>query len=319
MAFDPRLALTFVAIAKEGSFTRAAERLNVAQPWVSEQLKRLETQVGFPLLERSTRHMRLTPHGARFLEHAKALLEAQTAAQAYVDDVRQGEAETLRIGAVYVLLREPVRAELIAAFAQACPQVRMEIANGAADELLKRLGDGELDVVLGFGAAAEDSRGLEEARICTRYGHLMTPLSDPLSACEEVSLDQMAGRTVVLNPGRADSNLVRRATAPLAATGARIEFAPESNDLTTTVYARSRNAMCVRWLPGPTPRHLWEGMACLPIAGSPLRMEVKLTAVRGPRRPAVRRFWGFARRFRESAWPSEGGPSAPGARIGGDA
>lgn len=70
----------FVAIAEERSFTRAAERLWVAQPGLSTQVRRLETELGVKLLDRHTRGVDLTPAGALFLERARAALAAADAA-----------------------------------------------------------------------------------------------------------------------------------------------------------------------------------------------------------------------------------------------
>lgn len=70
----------FVAIAEERSFTRAAEGLWVAQPGLSTQVRRLETELGVKLLDRHTRGVDLTPAGALFLERARAALAAADAA-----------------------------------------------------------------------------------------------------------------------------------------------------------------------------------------------------------------------------------------------
>src|ERR1700709_640112 len=72
----------FAAIAEEGSFTAAAERLWVAQPGLSTQIRRLETELGVRLFERHTRGVTLTPAGALFLERARVALAAADAAAA---------------------------------------------------------------------------------------------------------------------------------------------------------------------------------------------------------------------------------------------
>jgi DNA-binding transcriptional LysR family regulator len=72
----------FVAVAEEGHVGRAAQRLRIAQPPVSRQIRALEDEIGTPLFERTPRGMRLLPSGAAFLMHARAILEAVDRASA---------------------------------------------------------------------------------------------------------------------------------------------------------------------------------------------------------------------------------------------
>src|SRR5512133_1087047 len=77
---DLRLLRSFVAVAEELHFTRAANRLYVAQQALSRDIRRLESQIGVPLFARSTRHVSLTADGERLLAHARSLLALNDAA-----------------------------------------------------------------------------------------------------------------------------------------------------------------------------------------------------------------------------------------------
>src|ERR1700722_11862721 len=88
----------FVAIAEERSFTRASERLWVAQPGLSTQIRRLESELGVRLFERHTRGVDLTDAGEVFLERARTALEAADAARATGSDLRQGLVGSIRLG-----------------------------------------------------------------------------------------------------------------------------------------------------------------------------------------------------------------------------
>lgn len=98
----------FVAVGEECHFGRAAERLHIAQPPLSQQIKALESELGVRLLNRSTRKVELTPAGERFLERARAILASLDAAEVEANRIAAGEIGTLAIGftgtATYELL-----------------------------------------------------------------------------------------------------------------------------------------------------------------------------------------------------------------------
>src|ERR1044072_6552286 len=90
----------FVAIAEERSFTRASERLWVAQPGLSAQIRRLESELGVQLFERHSRGVDLTGAGELFLERARTALAATEAARATGDELEEGLVGSVRLGTV---------------------------------------------------------------------------------------------------------------------------------------------------------------------------------------------------------------------------
>jgi DNA-binding transcriptional LysR family regulator len=137
----------FVAIAEERSFTRAAERLWVAQPGLSTQIRRLEAELGVGLFERHTRGVDLTQAGALFLERARAALAAADAASSIGSDLNGGVAGTLRVG-----LATPARwngtAALLERFAREHDRVELMVLEGYGGTLWRDLRDGRLDAVI---------------------------------------------------------------------------------------------------------------------------------------------------------------------------
>src|SRR5262249_28873717 len=90
----------FVAVAEQLSFRGAAEKLNMAQPPLSAQIKGLEEELKVQLLERSTRRVRLTHGGEVFLAHARSVLEMAAGAAQHAREAEQGVVGTLRVGII---------------------------------------------------------------------------------------------------------------------------------------------------------------------------------------------------------------------------
>src|SRR5690348_12666697 len=95
---DTRLLRAFVTVAEELNFTRAAERLFVAQQALSSQIRQLEGRLGVTLFERTTRRVALTEAGERLLPHARAALEALDGGVAELEAARRAARATLRVG-----------------------------------------------------------------------------------------------------------------------------------------------------------------------------------------------------------------------------
>src|ERR671911_2509030 len=95
---DLRQLRAFVAVAEELNFTRAAERLHMAQQAISKSVRQLEAELGVELLERTTREVRLTEAGAALLEAGRDVLRAADAAFARAREVGAGLSGTVRLG-----------------------------------------------------------------------------------------------------------------------------------------------------------------------------------------------------------------------------
>ena len=103
----------FVAVAEELSFTRAAERLHIGQPPLSQQIQALEAEVGAQLLERSKRWVRLTEAGKLFLDDARRVLALSEQAKLTARRAQRGEAGELRIGFTFSTPFTPLFATVI--------------------------------------------------------------------------------------------------------------------------------------------------------------------------------------------------------------
>jgi DNA-binding transcriptional LysR family regulator len=145
----------FVAIAEERSFTRAAERLWIAQPGLSSQIRRLEAELGVRLFERHTRGVDLTDAGELLLERARATLAAADAALSTGRDLQAGLVGTVRLG-LPVEAPAEFASSLLAAFGRDHPDVEVTVFESYGGALMRDLRDGRIDAVIApslFGSA----------------------------------------------------------------------------------------------------------------------------------------------------------------------
>lgn len=201
----------FVTIAEEKHITRAAARLGIAQPPLSQQLRALETDVGTALFERTPRGVVLTPAGEAFLPKARAALA--TAMQA-AEDARLAAAGlrgTLNVGFVTSAALHPFVPALIRSFAHSHPDVRLEVGEGNAAELTERISTGSLDAALirvpvGKSAQVMTCELLREKTfLALPHGHRLLSRWQPGAEGPRLALTQLADDPFIL---------VRRAPAP---------------------------------------------------------------------------------------------------------
>jgi DNA-binding transcriptional LysR family regulator len=151
----------FVAIAEERSLTGAAERLWIAQPGLSTQMRRLEAELGVKLFERHTRGVDLTHAGALFLERARVALAAAEVAAATGRDLEAGVIGTVRLGLASGA-RWRNASELLQRFGQVRPGVELTVVEAYGGMLWRELREGRLDALLApTGHASPDLRTLE--------------------------------------------------------------------------------------------------------------------------------------------------------------
>jgi DNA-binding transcriptional LysR family regulator len=137
----------FVAVAEELSFRGAAEKLRMAQPPLSSQIKRLEQELGVQLLERTTRAVSLTHAGRVFLDEARSVIAASSQAEQRARDAQNGLAGTLRLGIIAPVAGAWL-AGLLRRFRQRFPGVQLSLFDLTSTEQLTRLHEQQLDVGL---------------------------------------------------------------------------------------------------------------------------------------------------------------------------
>jgi LysR family transcriptional regulator, hydrogen peroxide-inducible genes activator len=137
----------FHAVARAGSFTRAAEELGIAQPSLSQQIRRLEKKIGTPLFERLGRSVRLTAFGEALREPALTILQEVTMAENSLANLREGVRGRLRMGVIPTILPYWI-APRIAEFRKAFPDVDLQLVEDSTPRLVEQLQSGDLDVAV---------------------------------------------------------------------------------------------------------------------------------------------------------------------------
>ncbi|WP_415921665.1 LysR family transcriptional regulator [Tateyamaria sp. SN6-1] len=135
----------FVAVADHGGITHAAERLNIAQPAVSRQIRDLEAELGVTLLIREGRRVALSEAGLAFAERARAVLAATDEAVAEARRIERGEAGHIRIGLLESASWSGHLPEALSRFARTYPDVRMDIVPMGSVEQINAVLAGDLN------------------------------------------------------------------------------------------------------------------------------------------------------------------------------
>ena len=180
---DTRLLRAFVTVAEELSFTRAAERLFVAQQALSSQVQQLEGRLGVKLFERTTRKVSLTEAGEQLLPHAVATLAALDGGMRALEAARRAERATLRVGLSGTAM-VPAAGETMRRFAKRHPDVELVVSNTGLDQPAAGLKEGAVDVAFVRPPFVDD--GLSTVTILTEPRYAVLPKDHPLAAREFV-------------------------------------------------------------------------------------------------------------------------------------
>ncbi|WP_410618494.1 LysR family transcriptional regulator [Amycolatopsis sp. cmx-8-4] len=281
----------FVAVAEEGNFTRAAERMHVAQPGVSAQIRRLERELGQELLDRSGRTVRLTDVGAAALPHARAALAAVQGVREAVDELAGLVRGQVALGAV--TSAGPVGLpDLLAGFHERYPAVEITLAEANSDTMLTALREGRLDLAI-VGLASEPPPGITTQVLIDEPFLAVTAPSGPLAGRAEVALADLAGPPLMALPkGTGLRTALDRA---FAAEGLTPRIAFEAADPNVLVQLAVRG-LGVAVVPESLARYHEGDVRVLDIVRPRLRGVLALAwRAEGPIGPAARALIAFAR------------------------
>ncbi|RKR75166.1 LysR family transcriptional regulator [Frondihabitans australicus] len=305
---DNRQLEVFVAVAREGGFTRAAERLHTVQSAVSATILALETDLGERLFDRTTRTVRLTGAGAALLPHAETILAAFTAARDAVESVSGGLSGAIRIGYMTNVTLFDIPA-LLGTFSADHPGVTLHLAPASRGTggLVDALRGGDLDVAF-LSAAPEQYPDLDISVLASSPVGLVVAAGDPLARRDRILLAETAGlRFVDFREGFGNRTVI---DAELARRGLRRDVPIETSDI-NDLAALARNGLGAAFL----PRYLVDGDPTLHwITVSDAAFEMPVSVATSRERPLSAAAGRLALLARDAATPSPspapaGGPA----------
>lgn len=194
---DFRQLEIFVAVAEDLHFSRAAARIGIAQPPLSQHVRKLEAELGVQLLVRTSRRVAITPAGGQLLKLARELLLKREDAIRLVRRTAEGEVGELAIG-FGASSATRVLSDAVRAFRSAAPAVRLSLREGAATELGEALAKGELDVAILRGPYSH--RELAVETLAREHLVLVLPASSEHASQTDVALASLATEPFVLFP-----------------------------------------------------------------------------------------------------------------------
>ncbi|MBV9657490.1 MAG: LysR family transcriptional regulator [Verrucomicrobia bacterium] len=196
----------FLAVAEAGSFSRAADRLGISQPSVSQQMRDLESDLRVALFQRRGKRILLTPSGLIFQEHARAILRQL---ENFLQELGSAPGQlrgALHLGVVPIL-NVPLIPHLLGLFAADHPGIHLTVEEISSTEIETALEEGRMDVGLGF--LTRHSPNLHYECLCTDEFALIVSAAHPWAKRRAVPLSELHQQRLLQLP---DSFVMRRMT-----------------------------------------------------------------------------------------------------------
>ena len=199
----------FLAVARHGSVTAAAEQLGRTQQAVSKSLQQLEERLGVRLFDRANGPVRLTAFGEMLVEHARTADDALRRFETEVHRTRHVQSEPLRLG-VGPTAASQILPAAVALLSKEIPGLRCEVEGGIVVDLLPKLQRGELDLVVVLATAEGGDAGLASEVLGQESFVVVAGRNHPFAARESLGAAHLAGAQWMLgvNLGEIESSLL---------------------------------------------------------------------------------------------------------------
>ena len=292
---DPRVELRhlryFVAVAEELHFGRAAEKLHLAQPPLSQQIRQLENILEYPLFLRTSRSVRLTPAGEVYLERARRLLRSAERDIHEMRQVAKGEMGSLRIGFVGSAMLTMLPATL-RAYRETFPGIALHLNESFTSRVMSGLEDGTLDVGI-----LRDGDPADTLQVTTLFSEpfvAVVPAHHTLARKRWISPEALRNEPFVFYPRSAGNRAFEKTLSVCEAFGFRPQITQEvSNWL--TILCLVGTGIGVSIAPACVQHITWPESVCIPLRGVDVLSQVEIAWRKGDRRPMIEHFVPLAR------------------------
>ncbi|AKQ61800.1 LysR family transcriptional regulator [Bordetella hinzii] len=290
----------FQTVAREGSFTRAAALLHIAQPPLSRQIRQLEEELGVTLIERGSRGLKLTEAGRFFHEQSLQLTARLDEIVAGTRRLGAQAARWFSIGFVPSTLYGFVP-ELIRYLRQADAQVEVGLSEMTTLPQIEALKSGRID--LGIGRIPFDDPAIERRVLMEEPLVAALPPSHPLAGRKRLTVAELAAQPFVLYPARPRPNYADHVLGLFRAAGHQPTVIQEANELQTAL-GLVVAGLGLTLVPASVQRSNRADIACLPVDAPAFTSPVILSWRRGDSSPFLAQAIAAAERLaRQAAAP----------------
>jgi DNA-binding transcriptional LysR family regulator len=290
----------FLAVAEELHFHRAAARLHISQPPLSQQIRALERELGVTLLERNRRRVTLTAAGESFRDDARSVLAAVDRAAERARNVARGAIGSLSIAFVGSAMFSPTLPDILRAFRSGHPEVELVLRELPTVAQLNALVRGELDlgVIRGPIAEADIDPQLELLAIQRENLVAALPADHPLTARRRLRAESLRGETFVILDRRDSPGLFAGLVSTMGEVGGVPDDVLEVAEM-QTIISLVAGGFGVSLVPASVGQVERTGVAFRPIAGPTPTIELALAWRRGGNSPVRDAFIELARPVRD--------------------
>jgi DNA-binding transcriptional LysR family regulator len=275
----------FLAVAEEGNFTRAAARLGIGQPPLSQQIRDLETEIRAMLFHRVPHGAELTAAGAAFLPEAKASLAAAEKARLAAQSANRGETGRLSLGFTASSAFNPIVSTTIRRFQARWPDVQLSLTEMNTLGLMQKLERGELDATF-MRPGHDDPDGVKLKRLPDEPMVVALPANHPLAKQKTLPLALLAKESFILFPRLVGLSLYDDVVRACREAGFELMVAQEAPQISSVVNLVAAD-LGVSIVPASISQIKLAGVAYRPIDGPPAVARLALAVLRSQRSPVT--------------------------------